>query len=129
MIYVFNNNLRESDRPPGWRYYKSCTQNFRHLQVHDIHLAPRNSILYNSSQLHAIDFLCPLFHDIHVAHNTSVIYILHQTLPSITIRPRFTKLSNHLSLASVPAKFPPFPMKICCVFTISKSTYRFDHWH
>jgi hypothetical protein len=68
VIYVFNNDLWEFDRPLGWRYYKSCTQNFRHLQVRDIHLAPKTFVLYNSSRLSAIDFLCPLFRDIHVAH-------------------------------------------------------------
>jgi hypothetical protein len=36
-------------RSPLWRYYKSCTQNFCHLQLCDIHISPKNFMVYNSS--------------------------------------------------------------------------------
>jgi hypothetical protein len=47
------------------------------------HLA---NYLSAGSRLSANGILCPMFRDIHVAHNTSLIYILHQTLPSFTVR-------------------------------------------
>jgi hypothetical protein len=42
---------------PGWRYYKSCTQNFRDLQFYHIHLAPKTFMVYNSSSSQASLYL------------------------------------------------------------------------
>jgi hypothetical protein len=42
-----------SRRSPGWRYYKSFTQNLRHLQFRDVYLAPKNFVLHNSSNSQA----------------------------------------------------------------------------
>jgi hypothetical protein len=54
------------------------------------HLA---NYLSAGSRLSANEILCPMFRDIHVAHNISMIYILHQTLPSFTIRPHFPQFT------------------------------------
>ena len=45
-----------------------------------------SNYLSAESCLSANGILCPMFRDIHVAHNTTLIYILHQTLPSFTVR-------------------------------------------
>jgi hypothetical protein len=53
MIYNSIPDQLYGRRSPGWCYYKSSTQNFRHLQFHDIHLSPKTSMVYNSSSSQA----------------------------------------------------------------------------
>jgi hypothetical protein len=52
---IYNSILSQlyGRRSPGWRYYKSCTQNFCHLQFCDVHLAPKTFVVYNSSSSQA----------------------------------------------------------------------------
>jgi len=52
-LVMYNSILSQLYRcqSPGWPYYKSCTQNFCHLQFCDVHLAPKTFVVYNSSSL------------------------------------------------------------------------------
>jgi len=58
-LVIYNSIVSQlySSRSSGWRYYRSCTQNFRHLQFCDAHLASKTSMLYNSSSSQASLYL------------------------------------------------------------------------
>jgi hypothetical protein len=106
-----------------------------HLHLYHHIMSPTNrhpfqylaNYLTIGSQVSAIKLLCPVFRHIHIAPKTFVIYISapdSSNSSSFTI-PWFTKVSNHLSLSSIPTTFLPFPMHIHYAFTSDNSPQRF----
>ena len=66
------------------------------------------------SQVGIIELSFLVFHDIHIAPKTSMIYnsTPHSSNSQASLYSGSQKSSNHLSLPSIPATFAPFPMHI-----------------
>jgi hypothetical protein len=80
------------------------------------------------SRVGAIELSFPVFRDIHLAPKTSVIYnsTPHSSNSQASLYPGSQKVSKHLSLPSIPATFAPFPMHINYALISDNSPHRFE---
>jgi hypothetical protein len=79
------------------------------------------------SRLHTIKLSLPMFRDIHLAPKPFVLY--NSTLHSDSQASLYLgsqKFLMHFSLPSIPATFPPFPMKISYALLSDKSPHKFE---
>jgi hypothetical protein len=80
------------------------------------------------SRVGTIELSFPVFCDIHLAPKTSVIYnsTPHSSNSQASLYPGSQKVSKHLSLPSIPATFAPFPMQINYALISDNSPHRFE---